>query len=130
MGQQQLLLIILGVIIVGIAIAVGLSLFSAQSIQSNKDAIINDLNNIAAQAYQYRIRPASMAGGDGSYTGFKIPLKMASNANAAYYSDPATGSTVLFTAVSQNNSANVVYAGIDTDGKFIQADWDYTNDFK
>ena len=37
MGQQQLLLIILGVIIVGIAIAVGLSLFSAQSIQSNKD---------------------------------------------------------------------------------------------
>ena len=31
MGQQQLLLIILGVIIVGIAIAVGLSLFTAKS---------------------------------------------------------------------------------------------------
>ncbi|MCX5729611.1 MAG: hypothetical protein NTZ28_12390, partial [Nitrospirae bacterium] len=60
MGQQQLLLIILGVIIVGIAIAVGLSLFSAQSVQSNRDAIINDLNNLAAQAYQYRIRPTSM----------------------------------------------------------------------
>ena len=57
MGQQQLLLIILGVIIVGIAIAVGLSLFSAQSVQSNSDAIINDLNNLAAQAYQFRIRP-------------------------------------------------------------------------
>ena len=65
MGQQQLLLIILGVIIVGIAIAVGLSLFSAQSIQANKDAIINDLNNLAANAYQYRIRPTTMGGGGG-----------------------------------------------------------------
>ncbi len=82
MGQQQLLLIILGVIIVGIAIAVGLSLFSAQSVQSNRDAIINDLNNLAAQAYQYMIRPSSMGGGQGSYGGFSIPSKMVTNENA------------------------------------------------
>ena len=130
MGQQQLLLIILGVIIVGSAIAVGLSLFSAQSIQSNKDAIINDLNNIAAQAYQYRIRPASMAGGNGSYTGFKIPQKMASNANAIYTCDPSGASTVTFTATSASNTANMVYAAIDTDGKFVQASWSYTSDFQ
>ena len=129
MGQQQLLLIILGVIIVGIAIAVGLSLFSAQSIQSNKDAIINDLNNIAAQAYQYRIRPSSMAGGNGSYTGFSIPQKMASNANAAYTCSPSA-SNVTFTSTSANNAANLVYAAIDTDGKFIQASWSYTNEFQ
>jgi hypothetical protein len=129
MGQQQLLLIILGVIIVGIAIAVGLSLFSAQSIQSNKDAIINDLNNIAAQAYQFRIRPSSMAGGNGSYVGFSIPQKMASNANAAYTCAP-TSSTVTFTATSANNAANLVYAAIDTDGKFIQTSWSYTSEFQ
>ena len=129
MGQQQLLLIILGVIIVGIAIAVGLSLFSAQSIQSNKDAIINDLNNIAAQAYQYRIRPSSMAGGNGSYTGFSIPSKMASNANATYTCAP-TSSNVTFTATSANNASNMVYAAIDTDGKFIQASWSYTGEFQ
>ena len=81
MGQQQLLLIILGVIIVGIAIAVGLSLFSAQSVQSNKDAMINDLNNLAAHAYQFRIRPSSMGGGQGTYTGYTIPTKMKSNEN-------------------------------------------------
>ncbi|HEY6951697.1 MAG TPA: hypothetical protein VI758_04780 [Bacteroidota bacterium] len=129
MGQQQLLLIILGVIIVGIAIAVGLSLFSAQSIQSNKDAIINDLNNIAAQAYQYRIRPASMAGGAGSYVGFSIPTKMASNANASYTST-ATADAVTFSAVSANNTANTVTAQIDTDGKFVQSGWTYTGDFQ
>ena len=33
MGQQQLLLIILGTIIVGLAIAVGLSMFSAQGVE-------------------------------------------------------------------------------------------------
>ncbi len=129
MGQQQLLLIILGVIIVGIAIAVGLSLFSAQSIQSNKDAIINDLNNIAAHAYQFKIRPASMAGGAGSYVGYSIPTKMASNANATYTST-ATATHVTFTAVSANNSANTVVAQIDTDGKFVTSAWSYTGDFQ
>ncbi len=129
MGQQQLLLIILGVIIVGIAIAVGLSLFSAQSIQSNKDAIINDLNNIAAHAYQYRIRPASMAGGAGSYVGYSIPTKMATNANATYTCTP-TATHVTFSAVSSNNSANTVSAQIDTDGKFVQSSWAYTGDFQ
>ncbi len=84
MGQQQLLLIILGVIIVGIAIAVGLSLFSAQSIQAAKDAMINDMNNIAAYSYQFKIRPTSMGGGGGTYTGLKLPTKMATNDNGTY----------------------------------------------
>jgi hypothetical protein len=92
MGQQQLLLIILGVIIVGIAIAVGLSLFSAQSVQANHDAIINDLNNIAANAYQHYIRPASMGGGANTYDGtgatgaaaYAIPTRMSANENATY----------------------------------------------
>ena len=131
MGQQQLLLIILGVIIVGIAIAVGLSLFNAQSIQSNKDAIINDLNNIAAQAYQYRIRPASTGGGAGSYLGFAIPTKMASNENAIYTSTPSSiGDRVTFTAVSSSNTVNKVTAEIDTDGKFVVSGWTYTGDFQ
>jgi hypothetical protein len=129
MGQQQLLLIILGVIIVGIAIAVGLSLFNAQNISSNKTAIINDLNNIAAHAYQYRIRPASMAGGAGSYVGYTIPGKMASNANATYTCTAAANS-VTFTAVATSNTANTVTAQIDTDGKFVQSAWAYTGDFQ
>jgi len=87
MGQQQLLLIILGVIIVGIAIAIGISMFSASSVQSNKDGIINDMNNLAADAYQFRIRPTTMAGGGGSYTGgngYSIPSKLASNENGSF----------------------------------------------
>jgi hypothetical protein len=127
MGQQQLLLIILGVIIVGIAIAVGLSLFSAQSVQSNRDAIINDLNNLAAQAYQYRIRPTSMGGGQGDYSSFAIPTKMRTNENATYSSAPSAG-TIVFTAVSAQNSSNTVQVTIDSNGRL--SGWSYTGDFQ
>jgi hypothetical protein len=127
MGQQQLLLIILGVIIVGIAIAVGLSLFSAQSIQSNRDAIINDLNNLAAQAYQYRIRPTSMGGGQGDYSSFSIPTKMRTNENATYTSTPSA-STIAFTATSAQNPSNTVQVTIDSNGRL--SGWSYTGDFQ
>ena len=98
MGQQQLLLIILGVIIVGIAIAVGISMFSSSSVQANKDAIINDMNNLAADAYQFRIRPTTMGGGGGSYTGgsgYSIPSKLASNENGSYTRTNAAQSVTL-----------------------------------
>lgn len=127
MGQQQLLLIILGVIIVGIAIAVGLSLFSAQSIQANKDAIINDLNNIAAHAYQFKIRPSSMGGGQGAYTGYAIPSKMASNENATFAATP-TATNVTIVATSNSNTTNKVTAVVDSDGRL--GSWTYAGDFQ
>ena len=127
MGQQQLLLIILGVIIVGIAIAVGLSLFSAQSVQSNRDAIINDLNNLAAQAYQFRIRPSSMGGGQGDYTTFAIPSKMKTNENGTYVAAPTTN-TIVFTATSAQNASNTIKVTINSDGKL--GTWVYSGDFQ
>jgi hypothetical protein len=127
MGQQQLLLIILGVIIVGIAIAVGLSLFTAQSIQSNRDAIINDLNNLAAQAYQYRIRPTSMGGGQGDYSSFVVPTKMRTNENATYNSTPSQNS-IAFTAISAQNPTNTVKVTIDSFGRL--SGWSYAGDFQ
>ncbi len=132
MGQQQLLLIILSVIIVGIAIAVGLSLFSAQSIQSNRDAIINDLNNLAAQAFQYKIRPSCMAGGSGSYGGFSIPSKMVTNDNATYSIGATTAASgamsLVFTAVSAQKATNTIKATADVNGKL--SSWAYAGDFQ
>jgi type II secretory pathway pseudopilin PulG len=127
MGQQQLLLIILGVIIVGIAIAVGLSLFSAQSVQSNRDAIINDLNNLAAQAYQFRIRPQSMGGGQGDYTTFSIPSKMATNENATYSIGTPGKDNIVFLAKSAQNGSNTITVTITSEGKLTT--WTYAGDF-
>jgi hypothetical protein len=116
MGQQQLLLIILGVIIVGIAIAVGLSLFSAQSVQANHDAIINDLNNISANAYQYYIRPQSMGGGANSYGGYTIPSRMSSNENAAYVAVPNGVTSCVITATSSSVTGATIVATVSNTG--------------
>jgi hypothetical protein len=118
MGQQQLLLIILGVIIVGIAIAVGLSLFTANSIQANKDAIINDVNNIAANAYQYRIRTQSMGGGNNSYEGYNIPTRLSSNANATYVASGQTTDACVITGTSTSvvSEVHTVVGTLNTNG--------------
>ena len=63
MGTQQILLIVLSVIIVGVAIAVGISMFNAQSYNSNKTAIAADAQQYATQIVQYYKTPTSQGGG-------------------------------------------------------------------
>ncbi len=84
MGQQQLLLIVLGVIVVGIAVVVGINLFNANAISSNRDAVTSDLNNLGAMAQQFYKKPASMGGGANTFTGWTIPTKMDTTANGTY----------------------------------------------
>jgi hypothetical protein len=129
MGQQQLLLIILGVIIVGIAIAVGITMFSSSSVQSNKDAIINDLNNLAANAYQFRVRPITMGGGSGSYTGgsaYAIPTKLVSDDNGTYSASNAA-QAVTFVGTSAQGYGTIT-AVCDSSGRLTT--FTYTGQFQ
>lgn len=91
MGQQQLLLIILGVIVVGIAVAVGITMFSDNAINANRDAVSNDLVNLAARAQQYYRRPTALGGGGQSFVGLSADAagmakltNRAGNANGDY----------------------------------------------
>ena len=117
MGQQQLLLIILGVIIVGIALAVGISQFSAHSAQSNKDAVMSSLQNIAANAYQYKIRPTTQGGGGNSYSAYTIPSKMVTDQNGTYTVITASFSLVQLKGTSAINTAWVATCSMDDSGK-------------
>jgi hypothetical protein len=125
MGHQQLLLIIVGVIVVGIAIAIGIYLFSGTNVGSNKDAIFNDLMNLGQYAYRYKLRPEPLGGGGLVYTGFTIPAKLASNENADY-SATATSTSITFTAVSKFGFGTVV-AVLDSSG--VVGNHTYTGDF-
>lgn len=84
MGQQQLLLIVLGVIIVGIAVVVGINVFTAQSEESSKDAIVSDCTNLGAMAQQYFRKPTAMDGGGNSFVGYSIPTQLDTTANGTY----------------------------------------------
>ncbi|MFA5571072.1 MAG: hypothetical protein WC990_06525 [Sphaerochaetaceae bacterium] len=127
MGQQQILLIVLSVILVGIAIAVGITMFKAQAEQSNIDAIAADLNNLGAMAYQYSIRPVSMGGGFGdsgkSYVGFTIPAGMDSNSNGKYYvATGATATSITLVAQSATDDDIIKKLVVDKDGKMTLSD--------
>src|SRR5690606_11501474 len=112
MGQQQLLLIVLGVIIVGIAVVVGINLFNANAEASTQDSIVSQGTNIGALAQQYYKKPVSMGGGGNDFTPEEagattfeqywasLPenLKVSSDADWTKTAPVVTDSQVVFTA--------------------------------
>ncbi|MGD8428492.1 MAG: hypothetical protein PVH63_12745 [Balneolaceae bacterium] len=69
MGQQQLLLVILVTIIVGIATVVAINTFSSAADSANMDAVRQDLASIAASAQGYYMKPTMLGGGGKDFTG-------------------------------------------------------------
>ena len=67
MGTQQILLIVLSVIIVGIAVAVGITMFNAQATNSNRQAIMGDMNNLASSALAFYKTPTTHGGGGNTW---------------------------------------------------------------
>jgi hypothetical protein len=117
MGQQQLLLIILGVIIVGISIAVGIAQFGAHSTQANKDGVIASLITVSSNAYQFKIRPNTMGGGGGAYTGYTIPGKMAKDDNGTYTLGTVATNSIEVKGTSTVNTAWVATCTTDDTGR-------------
>jgi hypothetical protein len=104
MGQQQLLLIVLGVIIVGIAVVVGINVFTASSSQANNDAVIADLTNLASLAQQYYRKPTALGGGGNSFASFAIPGALDTTGNGIYTISTAGSATgISFQGVGNEN---------------------------
>ena len=69
MGQQQLLLLVLSAIIVGVSIMIGINMFTSSAVQANQDAVVQDCMMIAARAQEWWRKPAAMGGGNRTFTG-------------------------------------------------------------
>jgi len=69
MGQQQLLLVILVTIIVGIATVVAINTFGAAADSANVDAVRGDLVALAASAQGFYMKPEMLGGGGRSFEG-------------------------------------------------------------
>ena len=95
MGQQQLLLIVLGVIIVGIAVVVGINVFTASSSQANRDGVIADMTNLASLAQQYYRKPTALGGGGNTFTGWTLPAQLDTTGNGTYTVTVAAQSVTL-----------------------------------
>jgi Tfp pilus assembly protein PilE len=104
MGQQQLLLIVLGVIIVGIAVVVGINVFTASSSQANRDAVISDLTNLASLAQQYYRKPTALGGGGNAFTSWSVPASLDTTGNGVYTVTVAAQSVTLVGTGNENGN--------------------------
>lgn len=102
MGQKQLLLIVLGLIIVGAAIVVGVNLFRANAANNNRESLTVELNNIAGFAVQYYSKTKEQGGGDKSFIGFEIPQSLQKTENGKY--------TIVYT-----HPERILFEGVGTE---------------
>lgn len=103
MGQQQLLLIVLGVIVVGIAVIGGIGMFRTMAIETKRDSIIDECVNLAALAQQHYLKPSTMGGGNRSFANWKIPPKLDTTANGVYTIDDNSDPTNFITLRAVGN---------------------------
>ena len=67
MGQQQLLLIVLGVILVGVAVVLGIQYFAVGAEEGAKDELVAHNLVIGSNAQQWYKKPVAMGGGGGAF---------------------------------------------------------------
>lgn len=117
MGTQQLLLIVLGVIIVGIAVVVGINIFGTNAEQANKDAITQDCLRLAAAGQGFFRKPKMLGGGNNDFTGLTLKdCGMAAdgkNVNGTYSITSAAGNDLVITGVSATDGTKSVAVTVD-----------------
>lgn len=109
MGQQQLLLLILGSIIVGLAIAVAVVVFQDNAVIKNREAMSNDLVQLAVRAQQYYYRPLSMAGGGQSFTGLTADAAGMLRLVSTGYSN---NDNATYTITTAGDASQVIIQGV------------------
>ncbi len=123
MGQQQLLLVILGVIIVGIAIAIGITIFQDNAVEQNRSSLISDLTTLATKAQLYYFKPVSLGGGGSSFVGLTADANgigilaspsFTNNSNGTYTIKTAgTATTVVLHGVGKISMSDGTFPSYD-----------------
>ena len=108
MGQQQLLLIVLGVILVGIAVAFGINLFRANAVDAKRNNVIEECVNLASMAQQYYMRPAAFGGGGRSFENWKVPTQLSSTENGSFKAETEGENVIII------GTGNEVVTGNDS----------------
>ena len=76
MGQQQLLLLVLGIVIVGIAVVAGITAFSEGKDKADRDAAAADAMRLVSDVQAWKLKPTAFGGGaDGTTSFASVSLK-------------------------------------------------------
>lgn len=110
MGQQQLLLSVLLVVIIAAAIRIGFRIADTENMQQNREQLIAQMQNIYALAEMHATKSKNQGGGAGTYTGFRIP-KAISKSAAGTLKVTVSGTnnlTIVGTGVVKGNNGKAV----------------------
>ena len=118
MGQTQILMIVLSVIIVGIAVAVGITQCGESAVQANEDAVLANCQRVISSAAQWYRKPTSMGGDGRSFTGISLAtLNMAASDDVGSYDINGSGTDleVVGVGLEPNSDGNVAQVNMDYD---------------
>ncbi len=119
MGQQQLLLLVLGIVIVGLAVVVGIQAFGENQKKANSDAIVNDAVRIASDAQAWKLKPAAFGGGSNetgmenfslAQVGYTVSSGIYSNLNGDF--EVTASTTSLIIEGTNDDNDNEVQVGV------------------
>lgn len=120
MGSQQLLLIVVGVIVVGLMIYAGFNIGRDYMENSNRDQIVSSLYDLGLLAQQHFKKEISQGGGGGSYIGWAIPVQLKTTQSGTFSEVVRTDRVDLSadgTVIGRNGKTNVrVTARVNDDG--------------
>ncbi len=122
MGTNQLLLIVLGVFIVGAAIAVSLNLFDTQFSKQMEDMAVKEMHQISSFALTHWKNPKNTGGGSGSYNGFVIPKAIADGESNWNFELRISDNELIFFMISKklaHNGQPYILQGIHKNGKLV-----------
>lgn len=86
MGQQQLLLLVVTTVIVGLAIMIGVEVFGSSMAKANEDSVRKDIIEISSRLQQYYRTPEALGGG-----GYTFASDLTFN-QIGYYDEGVSGS--------------------------------------
>jgi hypothetical protein len=109
MGQQQVLLIILGIIVAGIAVFAGITLYQDNAVDHNRAAVIGDLKKLAVKAQQYYARPTTLGGGGRSFVGLTADAVGIAQIASGSFTDNSNGTYTITTA---GNATTITFHGV------------------
>ncbi len=120
MGSQQMLLIVVGIIAVGVMIVVGFDISRKYMENSNRDQIIAGLYDLGLMAQQYYKKPIENGGGNGEFTGWVMPEQLKQTHSGKFTSSVKIDRVDLSaegTEIGRNGLTEVrVTARVDKDG--------------
>lgn len=107
MGQQQLLLLVMGVIIAGLAVVSGIVVFQEKMRQFEMDHIVDRNLKIASAAALWKTKKDPYDGGNASYSG------LATNGLARLNLEEETGRAVF--EITSADGIDLVITGVSTE---------------